>query len=119
MLSLGLFVAGGIKELHHTSEILLGVHIEAMATSVNGIKLRLDTSILKGHRELLSLTEGNDIILRAMENDDGRIVLVQIRGNTQRAVFPTTPVLGKDSSSWPFRSPYGADPRGPTSRQPH
>ena len=58
-----------------------------MATSVNGIELRLDASILKGYGELLTLTEGNHIILRAVENDDGRIVLIQIGGYAQRAVF--------------------------------
>jgi hypothetical protein len=76
-----------IEEVHHLLQVFLGIHTHTMSTFGNKGGFGLHACSLQQLIELLSLTARYDIVFFTMEDDDRRIVLVNIVGSTQTAVL--------------------------------
>ena len=85
--SSSLHATGTVEEIHHALQVFFRVHIEAVTTAFHGMKLRGDACGFYFLCKLLSLTERHDIVLRTVEDDDGRVIPVQEADGTQGAVL--------------------------------
>ena len=81
-------IAHAVEEANHLLEVLLSVHLRTTVTALSGERgLGLDARSLQQLIELLTLTIRDDIILITVEDDDRRIVFVDIIGSTETTIF--------------------------------
>ena len=86
--AVSLACANAVEESYHLLQIFRCVHSWTAMTTLSRIcNLSPDTSSLQKLIEFLTLTNGNDIILLTMEDDNRRVVLVDILNSAETAVF--------------------------------
>ena len=86
--AVSLACANAVEESYHLLQIFRCVHSWTAMTTLSRIcNLSPDTSSLQKLIEFLTLTNRNDIILLTMEDDNGRVVLVNILNGAEAAVF--------------------------------
>ena len=86
--AVSLACANAVEESYHLLQIFRCVHSRTAMTTLSRIcNLSPDTSSLQKLIEFLTLTNRNDIILLTMEDDNRRVVFVDIFNSAETAVF--------------------------------